>query len=372
MVFNEEERLADFVIGVIEIVTSCFILLSIANRSLVKVWKPFFAPLPTLMLPLYVSAVITLLLAMLVMGIINLLGLQTDRKYFMMFKWFIIRFTSEYLSVFLLQTGIGLQSLYTSGVVAGLVTITYTLIVVMCFIFLGFRALLVTSCLALAGCICVYIGTLLLPSHILSRRPAYNPYTFSTTCILVIQLITLALYTHTVFKRHDPTELDTNDTVSVLLVCAFNLSEYVQVLLLFCAFYLDSRFWQGLYIDYTHTQLNSIIQGIWTMDTSLVNVVTDSVAQLEQGVVPLIPFNKLRIHTHTYASGGTARVYKGLYNTQEVAVKFLFCIELTPLHIHSFIQECTYLYACRHECILECIGVSIMPPALTLITEYCM
>jgi hypothetical protein len=72
-----------------------------------------------------------------------------------------------------------------------------------------------------------------------------------------------------------------------------------------------------------------------------------------------------------YFSGGTARVYKGSFQTNEVAIKFLFCIELTPDRIVDFCNEATMLNSLQHPNIVTCYGVAIMPPAISLVTEFC-
>jgi hypothetical protein len=72
-----------------------------------------------------------------------------------------------------------------------------------------------------------------------------------------------------------------------------------------------------------------------------------------------------------YFSGGTARVYKGTYQAHEVAIKFLFCIELTPDRIVDFCNEATMLNSLQHPNIVTCYGVAVMPPAISLVTEFC-
>lgn len=72
-----------------------------------------------------------------------------------------------------------------------------------------------------------------------------------------------------------------------------------------------------------------------------------------------------------FFSGGTARVYKGTYLQHQVAIKFLFCIELTPERIVDFCHEATILNSLKHGNIVTCHGVAIMPPAISLVTEFC-
>jgi hypothetical protein len=54
-----------------------------------------------------------------------------------------------------------------------------------------------------------------------------------------------------------------------------------------------------------------------------------------------------------------------------VAIKFLFCIELTPGRIVEFCKEAALLHSLQHANIINCFGVAIMPPAISLVSEYC-
>lgn len=54
-----------------------------------------------------------------------------------------------------------------------------------------------------------------------------------------------------------------------------------------------------------------------------------------------------------------------------MAVKILFCIELTPARVVDFCNEATLLNSLRHPNVVRCCGVSIMPPAIALVTEFC-
>lgn len=51
----------------------------------------------------------------------------------------------------------------------------------------------------------------------------------------------------------------------------------------------------------------------------------------------------------------------------QVAIKTLFCIELTPEKVVEFCEEAGLLNALKHENILLCYGVAVMPPAICLV-----
>jgi len=64
-------------------------------------------------------------------------------------------------------------------------------------------------------------------------------------------------------------------------------------------------------------------------------------------------------------------VYKGTHRDEEVAVKILFCLELTPERIVNFCNEASLLHSLQHPNVVSCLGVSVMPPAICLVTEFC-
>lgn len=52
-----------------------------------------------------------------------------------------------------------------------------------------------------------------------------------------------------------------------------------------------------------------------------------------------------------------------------MAIKFLFCMELTPGRVVEFCNEATLLNSLQHENIVHCHGVAIMPPAISLVSQ---
>lgn len=72
-----------------------------------------------------------------------------------------------------------------------------------------------------------------------------------------------------------------------------------------------------------------------------------------------------------FRSGGFSRVYSALYRNRKVAVKLLFSIELDRDSILMFYKEAQILQDLQHENIVECVGITIMPPAIGVVMEYC-
>jgi serine/threonine protein kinase len=119
------------------------------------------------------------------------------------------------------------------------------------------------------------------------------------------------------------------------------------------------------------SNLNEVLLGVWDFGRDTMDTLAESITCLEKKVVPIIPFGMISIDTTLFFSGGTARVYRGKYGNEDVAVKLLFCLELTPERVKEFCGEATLLNSVQHENVVKCHGVSVMPPAICLITEFC-
>lgn len=88
-------------------------------------------------------------------------------------------------------------------------------------------------------------------------------------------------------------------------------------------------------------------------------------------LVPVIHFGMLDIDMTGYNSGGFSRVYKATFKRQRVALKLLFGMELNRESIVQFYKEAQILKDLEHPNIVSCVGVTIMPPAVGLIMEFC-
>ena len=87
---------------------------------------------------------------------------------------------------------------------------------------------------------------------------------------------------------------------------------------------------------------------------------------------PIFHFGLIKFEKRmAYVAGGFSRVYFGYIATRKVALKMLFAIELCPSDVQEFYKEAATLDQLRHPNIIEIIGVCVMPPALTLVLEYC-
>jgi serine/threonine protein kinase len=98
----------------------------------------------------------------------------------------------------------------------------------------------------------------------------------------------------------------------------------------------------------------------------------DQRTEPSSSLVPIIHFGLIDLDlTGRFRSGGFSRVYQAEYRAQIVAVKVLFVMELTPESIIKFYKEAQVLKDLQHENIVECIGVTVIPPAIGVVMEYC-
>lgn len=350
--------LSYFIVGIIEVLFSAFLAIVLFKRN-------YFPTLSrseyfSYILPIYVSLVVPLLGLCFVIGVHAIIGIFVTNKFLLVLKWFVLRACCESLSLFFMNVGIGFSSARISVLRGMMWAGINCLAVIVAFIALGFDAMIIATLVVVGELIVFYSSLLVIPLEMLHRRPALYKYATLNLCLLIYQLGAVIAYLTLPDTVTDACSVEMN----------YSISEFLQVVTILYAFFEDSKFWQGFHSD-SRSNLNQPLLGIWDMNNEAVNLVADSVLQLERKVVNIIPFSQLRVDTSMYFSGGTARVYKGSFQQHEVAIKFLFCIELTPGRILEFCKEASMLDSLKHPNIVTCYGVAIMPPAISLVTEYC-
>ena len=70
-------------------------------------------------------------------------------------------------------------------------------------------------------------------------------------------------------------------------------------------------------------------------------------------------------------SGSTSRVFQGTFRDRPVAIKMIFCPDLTPETVASFYHEATLLAQLSHPNVVDVLGVCVLPPAICLVMELC-
>lgn len=120
--------------------------------------------------------------------------------------------------------------------------------------------------------------------------------------------------------------------------------------------------------------MHNPLAGVWDLHVETAAEMGKQLSEMEQHTrkLPIIHFGQIELDQHLgYVAGGLSRVYFGRIQKEMVAVKILFAMELTPKVVKAFYEEVQVLYQLQHENVVECLGVSVMPPAVCVILEYC-
>ena len=246
----------------------------------------------------------------------------------------------------------------------------------------GYNAYSITAVTCLAATCIFYFLMWILPQRFVHRRPAMVTYAFWN-------VITLSLFIAVCLLLANVSYSLASCSVEIILSICWMLQPFI----ILYAVRQDSLFWQGLYTNPTYSlfgysfrgspikhfahaggapDLNEPLLGIWDFGRETMGIIAESITTLEKKVVPIIPFTFIQIDSSHFFSGGTARVYRGKYGNESVAVKFLFCLELTTERVADFCAEATLLNSLQHDNVVKCFGVSVMPPAMCLVTEFCL
>jgi len=138
----------------------------------------------------------------------------------------------------------------------------------------------------------------------------------------------------------------------------------------------DCLYWQGLYSP-SPSSLNAPLMGGFGV---LRRDSVETMARLdEMGSVTQVHYGMVSFDDkHTFSAGASARVYKGTMFCPKkrarscVAIKMLFCMELNKTVIDRFAAEIQLLNSLSDPNVIRCKGICIMPPALCMITEFCV
>jgi hypothetical protein len=126
---------------------------------------------------------------------------------------------------------------------------------------------------------------------------------------------------------------------------------------------------EGLPRSASRTLREPLLQPV---DASVVTSLSSNVEKLKRRRVHLLNFAYLALGDGSLlGAGGSARVYKALYRGRPVAVKSLFCMELTSQHVVDFTREASRLQQFQSPYIVALKGVCIRPPLLAMVLELC-
>jgi hypothetical protein len=218
------------------------------------------------------------------------------------------------------------------------------------YIFIIFRLMLVL----------LYVGVVFSPTSVLYQRPALVPYSrFMLLYNVMWSFVNFSLYFGPDYYYCSAYFIN------------FMFDGVFPPLVLYYAFVIDSQYWQGCL-----PLPSNPMAGIWDVSSEVVSAMATSISQrsvVTQKNIPVIHYGMINIDLQkgVYATGGFSRVYLADYRQRCVAVKLLFAMELTPESIVMFYKEAQILQDLQSEYVVECVGITLMPPAIGVVMEYC-
>ena len=148
----------------------------------------------------------------------------------------------------------------------------------------------------------------------------------------------------------------------------------------------DAIYWQGVItkslVEYgtmkrspSEADIRTPLLGT-SIEYSTAQVLADQMDALDESVCPTVSFAHLKLANNNtrlalLGAGGTARVFKGSYRDEPVAIKMLYCMELTPETVQNFFSESRLLCKLRHPNIVHVSGVCVLPPTICMVMELC-
>lgn len=202
-----------------------------------------------------------------------------------------------------------------------------------------------------------YLWFAFVPPEITYHRPALKFYARFYLCSYTMNLVIGICLYERVYDAVCPS--------SVLL---YVVAAFLQPLAIFRTLQYDSQYWQGLRPNDGNPVAEAFDHlGLDTADSMAASL--SNFAQDRMGL-PIIHFGHLKIK-NDFVAGGFSRVYFGTYKGKEVAFKIVYAMELSPSDVQEFYREATVLAQLQHECVVKCMGICVMPPALSLVLELC-
>lgn len=224
-----------------------------------------------------------------------------------------------------------------------------------------------------------YLLLLVVPYRYWARRPAVTIYALAWTLYRPVYVVILIL----MFLGYDGA------------YCAYMATSYLlwgitKPILIYYTLRKDSQYWSGAVLDGylldTHKSrgsrgsepdIRTPLMGT-TFDGATASELATQMDRLE-GHVRIINFASVSLgdgksklnERSVMGAGGTARVFRGQFEQNAVAVKMLYCMTLTRETIVNFCQESALLSSLRHPNIVQVEGVCIVPPSICLIMELC-
>jgi serine/threonine-protein kinase TNNI3K len=214
----------------------------------------------------------------------------------------------------------------------------------------------------------------LLPSKTLFRRPAAINYA-RFWCIFRIWNIACLILNM----------FSTTESISVCMEF-FGSTWFPAIgepIVLYFTLLRDSYWWQGFLVSGSDTQvedgLQSPLEGI-DLGLKSAQILAESLDNMERSIgmkskktnVRLLNFAFINLDkSKRLGTGSFSKVFLGKYKNEEVAIKLIFTVDLTKEVIHRAAVEAQILSSIVHPNIVRIFGVSVLPPSVCIVLEYC-
>lgn len=208
-----------------------------------------------------------------------------------------------------------------------------------------------------------YVSFVVLPERFLHRRSALVFYAQCSAAYYSVSMIFLSI---AYYKNRS--------IICSASIVSFIYVAFLQPWVLFHTLQLDSQYWQGLRPD---PKQKHPLGEIWDyLDLETAQTMAEQAEVVSRrsakNPLPVLPYGLLDFNTdQQFVAGGFSRVYFGRLKGEKVAFKVLFAMELTPSDVEDFYAEASLLHSLAHENVVGCHGICIMPPALTMVLDYC-
>jgi hypothetical protein len=223
-----------FTIGILEISFNLLVVIVIFRKQ----WLSWFSQTAyvSFILPIYLTAVVVVLLFGFLIGIDGVIGIYPSSFIFYVVKWFVLRAITDSLTVFFAHPGIGLLSLRRSLMFGCGASAVCAIIILFSFYAIPFKDFIIVPIIILALFVAFHAAMVLLPSKYMHRRPAVKTFSFLNALLLSAQ-ISVVILLEFFGKRN----VDAECAVEMV----FAISEFLQLIVIINAFADDSMFWQG-------------------------------------------------------------------------------------------------------------------------------
>jgi len=239
------------------------------------------------------------------------------------------------------------------------------------------------------GILCLfYLCLILLPNNrLIARRPVVRPYAAFWAVAYAVFLVSAGL------KKADYI------TTYCVHIGYFYFITLLWPYMVYKCFLDDSAYWQGANnVSVAANSIASVIQGglnqtlamdLVRADTFDVEMINFAALTIDQAKAPQKETNPDYLEEQIYAkegdelqklkssqhfiieSGSMAKVYRGKYRQESIAIKLIYAPELTTELIRNLFQEAAIMSALRFSHVTGVKGVCVMPPAVSLVMELC-